>query len=98
MSKLLNKTTEDVEAHHLSELQARNAWMTTAEAASYLKIKPRTLLKWVREGSVKGWPLHGFTRKTWRFRREDLDTALGFGTNEAADSVLSSSMSSVALQ
>ena len=73
-------------------------WMTTAEAASYVKIKPRTLLKWVREGSIKAWPLHGTTRKTWRFRKEDLDSALGFETTAAAGCMLSSSTSSVALQ
>jgi excisionase family DNA binding protein len=72
--------------------------MTTAEAASYVKIKPRTLLKWVREGSIKAWPLHGTSRKTWRFRKEDLDSALGFDTTQTPDSVLSSPTSSVALQ
>lgn len=54
-------------------------WMTAAEAAAYLRTKPRTLLKWVREGSIKAWPLHGAKRRTWRFRKEDLDSALGFG-------------------
>jgi excisionase family DNA binding protein len=81
-----------------SEHAAQTLWMTTAEAACYVKIKPRTLLKWVREGSIKAWPLHGTTRKTWRFRKEDLDSALGFDGAQVADSVLSSSTSSVALQ
>ena len=58
--------------------EPRNAWMTTAEAAAYLRTKPRTLLKWVREGAIEGWPLHGTMRRTWRFRKEDLDAALGF--------------------
>ncbi len=73
-------------------------WMTTAEAAAYLKTKPRTLLKWVREGAIKGWPLHGTARRTWRFRKPDLDSALGFASARTADSVLPSSSSSVALQ
>lgn len=79
-------------------LLAANEWMTTTEAAAYLRTKPRTLLKWVREGSIKAWPLHGTARRTWRFRREDLDSALGFVAVQTAHSVLSSSTSSVALQ
>jgi excisionase family DNA binding protein len=69
--------------------------MTTAEAAAYLKTKPRTLLKWVREGSIKAWPLHGTRRRTWRFRREDLDAALGFIVPRASSCVVDSSTSSV---
>ena len=57
---------------------APSKWMTTAEAAAYLRTKPRTLLEWVRVGSIKAWPLHGTVRRTWRFRKEYLDSALGF--------------------
>ena len=53
---------------------------------------------WVREGSIKAWPLHGTARRTWRFRKEDLDSALGFVATGSSDSVLSSKPSSVALQ
>jgi excisionase family DNA binding protein len=98
MPKLVKNGIEGVRACPRSEPAAQTLWMTTAEAASYVKIKPRTLLKWVREGSIKAWPLHGTARKTWRFRKEDLDSALGFDTTQAGDSVLSSSTSSVALQ
>jgi excisionase family DNA binding protein len=77
---------------------ARCEWMTAAEAAAYLRTKPRTLLKWVREGSIKAWPLHGAKRRTWRFRKEDLDSALGFVAAGNSDSVVSSKTSSVALQ
>ena len=79
-------------------LETLSAWMTAAEAASYLRTKPRTLLKWVREGSIKAWPLHGARRRTWRFRKEDLDSALGFAGSRNSGSVLSSKTSSVALQ
>jgi excisionase family DNA binding protein len=82
----------------VSSAETPSKWMTTAEAAAYLRTKPRTLLKWVREGSIKAWPLHGTARRTWRFRKEDLDTALGFVPARTADSVLSSKPSSVALQ
>ena len=76
----------------------RNEWLTTVEAAAYLRTKPRTLLKWVREGSIKAWPLHGAKRRTWRFRKDDLDAALGFAQTGNSDSVLFSKTSSVALQ
>jgi len=72
------------------------AWMTSEEAAAYLKTKTRTLLKWVREGAIKGWPLHGIKRRTWRFRRADLDAAaLGFVTAPIPAVVLESAPSSV---
>lgn len=73
-------------------------WLTVAEAAAYLKAKPRTLLKWVRAGAIKAYPLHGIKRRVWRFRREDLDAALGFVPGPLATSMLNSQMSSVVLQ
>jgi excisionase family DNA binding protein len=51
-------------------------WMTTKEAAQYLKVPPRTLLDWARRGSVKGYMLSGTERHVWRFLQEDLDAAL----------------------
>jgi excisionase family DNA binding protein len=51
-------------------------WLTTAEAASYLKVKPRSLLLWVRDGKVPAYALSGTKRRVWRFRREDLDSSL----------------------
>ena len=51
-------------------------WLTPAEAAQYLKVKPRTVLLWVRQGKLKAYPLSGTKRRVWRFRREDLDAAL----------------------
>jgi excisionase family DNA binding protein len=50
--------------------------MTAAEAAEYLRVKVRTLLRWVREGKVQAYALSGTKRRVWRFRCEDLDTAL----------------------
>jgi excisionase family DNA binding protein len=47
--------------------------MTTAEAAAYLKVKPRTLLLWIRQGKIAAYPLSGIQRRVWRFRKEDLD-------------------------
>lgn len=51
-------------------------WLTTEEAAEYLKVKPRSLLLWVRQGRVQAYALSGTKRRIWRFLREDLDTAL----------------------
>jgi excisionase family DNA binding protein len=51
-------------------------WLTAAEAAEYLKVKKRSLLLWVRQGKVKAYALSGTKRRVWRFRREDLDSAL----------------------
>jgi len=51
-------------------------WLTVLEAAAYLKVKPRTLLLWVRQGKVKAYALSGTKRRVWRLRKEDLDAAL----------------------
>jgi excisionase family DNA binding protein len=54
----------------------QSEWLTAKEAARYLKVKPRTLLLWVRQRKVKAFALSGTKRRVWRFRREDLDAAL----------------------
>lgn len=51
-------------------------WLAAAEAARYLKLRPRTLLVWVRQGKIKGFRLSGKKRHVWRFRTADLDAAL----------------------
>lgn len=55
---------------------ADEEWLTAQEAASYLKVKPRTLLLWVRQGKSRAYPLSGIKRRVWRFRKTDLDAAL----------------------
>jgi excisionase family DNA binding protein len=72
-----------------------DGWLTTQEAASYLKVRARTLLMWVRRGQIHGYQLSGTKRHVWRFRREDLDAALGLSSS-AAGAVLQSGSSSVA--
>lgn len=54
----------------------QSEWLTATEAASYLRIKPRTILTWARQGHVKGYVLSGTERVTWRFLRSDLDAKL----------------------
>ena len=51
-------------------------WLTATEAASYLRIKPRTILLWARQGHIRGHILSGTRRVTWRFLRSDLDATL----------------------
>ena len=51
-------------------------WLTASEAAAYLKVKPRSLLLWVRQGKLQAYALSGTKRRIWRFRKEDLDSAL----------------------
>jgi len=56
--------------------QNSSEWLTANEAAAYLKVKPRSLLLWVRQGKVKGYALSGTKRRVWRFRKRDLDAGL----------------------
>jgi excisionase family DNA binding protein len=51
-------------------------WLNAREAAQYLRVDARTLLRWNREGKVRGYALSGTARRVWRFRREDLDATL----------------------
>jgi excisionase family DNA binding protein len=51
-------------------------WLTSAEAAIYLKIERRTLLQWVRQGKVRAYILSGTQRHVWRFKSSDLDAML----------------------
>ena len=53
-------------------------WLTATEAAAYLKVKPRTILQWAKEGRLKGYRLSGTALVTWRFLRSDLDANLSF--------------------
>ena len=57
-------------------MKIESDWLTAGEAASYLKVKSRTLLMWARAGKVKGYVLSGTNRITWRFRIPDLDAML----------------------
>ncbi len=52
-------------------------WLTVFEAAQYLKVRPRTLLQWVRQQKIPAHKLSGFQRCRWRFLRHELDAMLG---------------------
>jgi excisionase family DNA binding protein len=60
-------------------------WLTSGEAAQYLKVKQRTLLQWAREGKVPGHKLTGVQRCVWRFLRPELDAILCPSSAELAD-------------
>ena len=45
----------------------QSEWLTASEAAAYLKVKPRSLLLWVRQGKIKAYALSGTKRRIWRF-------------------------------
>jgi excisionase family DNA binding protein len=51
-------------------------WLTANEAAAYLKVQPRTILKWAKEGRIPAHALSGTARVTWRFLRTELDAAM----------------------
>jgi excisionase family DNA binding protein len=53
-----------------------NAWLTAREAANYLRVSHRTVLQWAKEGRIPAHRLSGTARVTWRFRADELDSAM----------------------
>ena len=51
-----------------------SVWLTTTEAASYIKVHPETLRNWARKGLIPAAKLGN--RGGFRFRREALDRFL----------------------
>jgi excisionase family DNA binding protein len=51
-------------------------WLTVEEAALYLKVQKRTLLAWIRGGSVPAYALSGTKRRVYRLRKDDIDSEL----------------------
>ena len=60
-------------------------WLTAQEAAEYLKIRPRTLLLWARQGKIPAHKLSGIQRRIYRFLRHELDLMLGVSSAEPAE-------------
>jgi len=58
------------------ETISRSDWLTASEAAAYLKVKPRTILKWAKQGTIPAHALSGCKRVTWRFLKSELDSAM----------------------
>ena len=51
-------------------------WLTAREAAQHLRVAHRTILEWAKAGRIPAHRLSGTRRVTWRFRAEELDTAI----------------------
>jgi excisionase family DNA binding protein len=51
-----------------------NEWLTTPEAAAYLRVHPETLRNWARKGTLPAAKLGN--RGGFRFKRTDLDRFL----------------------
>lgn len=51
-------------------------WLTATEAAEYLKVQPRTILKWAKDSRIPAHRLSGTHRTTWRFLKSELDAML----------------------
>ncbi len=70
-----------------------NTWLTLNEAAAYLKIQPRTLGLWARQGKIPAHRLSGIRRCVWRFLQSELDAMLFApsgaqkGTNETSTAI-----------
>jgi excisionase family DNA binding protein len=64
-------TTENKDGYGVA-----SEWLTSDEAALYLKIERRTLLQWVRQRKVRAYILSGTQRHIWRFKTSDLDAML----------------------
>ena len=55
----------------------QSEWLTSAEAAAYLKVAHRTVLEWAKTGRIPAHRLSGSLRVTYRFRAVELDAMLG---------------------
>jgi excisionase family DNA binding protein len=66
----------EVQLAHAYGLAKHAGWLTANEAAEYLKVKPRTVLKWAKEGRIPAHALSGSKRVTWRFLKSELDNAM----------------------
>ncbi|MGH9514988.1 MAG: helix-turn-helix domain-containing protein [Terriglobales bacterium] len=58
------------------KIEVQSEWLTATEAAQYLKVQPRTVLAWAKQGRIPAHPLSGSQRVTWRFLKSELDAML----------------------
>jgi excisionase family DNA binding protein len=58
------------------KMEVQSEWLTATEAARYLKVKPRTILAWAKQGCIPAHKLSGSQRVTWRFLKSELDAML----------------------
>ena len=67
------------------ELSMESEWLTSVEAAQYLKVKPRTLLLWARQRKIPAHRLSGIERCMYRFLKSELDGMLGLSSAGSAE-------------
>ena len=72
----VDMTGDNATGAHAADGNSALLWLTANEAALYLKVKPRTILKWAKAGAIKGYRLSGTKRTVWRFLRKDLNEKL----------------------
>jgi len=60
-------------------------WLTASETARHLKVKPRALLQWVRDGKVPAHKLSGIQRCVRRFLKPELGAMLFPSSADSAD-------------
>jgi excisionase family DNA binding protein len=70
---MINKILTQTEQGFLSVQHDREYYVDPAEAAGFLGLNRRTLMKMAREGVVPAHPLGDGARKLWRFLLSELD-------------------------
>ncbi len=60
--------------HNMTMREQRADWLTTPEAAAYMRVHIETMRRWAREGSIPSVKLGN--RGGFRFRQLDLDAFL----------------------
>jgi excisionase family DNA binding protein len=74
--------------HAISDaaLKQPSEWLTSAEAAAYLRVHPETLVKW--RACNKGPPFHRIGPRSIRYRRADLDAYVTANSQEVTQCLL----------
>jgi excisionase family DNA binding protein len=62
-----------------------HAFLDPQQAAAFLKINPRTLLRWARDGVVPAHPLSGNKRRIWRFLAAELEAWASSRVNSSSE-------------
>ena len=61
---------------NLRNMEFTRNWMTSQEAAAYLKLSPRTIVAMARDGRLPAHMLCGAQRHIWSFLAEELDATM----------------------
>lgn len=80
MPILSSQTTAQLkrEDHQVTAQSALNGrLLTPSDVASYLQVEERTITKWLRESTLRGYKIG----KEWRVSKIDLDAFLEAGAN-----------------